>query len=160
METIETIDHMTLSRLVEAQAVRAARVIGRPGGWSVIVQYGNTERPLAATRSREVRIFKKLETLVSYLKGVGVSHFDVDSANFDAASGKTYTRPDTSAALKRAHAAAAHDKWFREQVAQAIKEADDPATEWVSNDAVKAESAKRRAVWRRTAAQGRSGGAA
>lgn len=27
-----------------------------------------------------------------------------------------------------------HDQWFRDQVAQALVEADDPATEWVSNE--------------------------
>jgi hypothetical protein len=148
----ETIDHNTLARLVEAHAVRGAHVIGRPGGWGVIVRYGSTERPLAATRSREVRLFKKLETLVGYLKGVGISRFDVDAENFDPHTVTTYSRPDASESLKRAHAAAAHDKWFREQVAQGIKEADDPATQWVSNETVKAESAKRRAAWSKRAA--------
>ena len=150
--TAETIDHNTLARLVEAHAMRSAHVVGQPGGWGVVVKYGMTERPLAATRSREVRVFKKLETLVGYLKDIGISRFDVDAANFDPKSVTTYSRPDASAALKRAHAAAAHDKWFREQVAQAIKAADDPATQWVSNEIVKAESAKRRAAWRKRAA--------
>lgn len=149
--TTETIDHNTLARLVEAHAVRGAHVIGQPGGWGVIVKYGATERPLAATRSREVRVFKKLETLVGYLMGVGISRFDVDAANFDPQTVATYSRPDASEALKRAHAAAAHDKWFREQVAQGIKEADDPATHWVSNETVKVESAQRRAAWRKRA---------
>ena len=150
--TTETIDHNTLARLVEAQAVRGARVIGQPGGWGVVVKHGRTERPLAATRSREVRVFKKLETLVSYLKEIGISRFDVDAVNFDPQTVSTYSRPDASKALKRAHAAAAHDKWFREQVAQALKEAEDPATQWVSNETVKAESARRRAAWRKRGA--------
>jgi hypothetical protein len=149
--TIETIDHNTLARLVEAQAVRGAHVVGQPGGWGVVVKYGRTERPLAATRSREVRVFKKLDTLVGYLKEIGISRFDVDTANFDPQSVTTYSRPDASEALKRAHAAAAYDKWFREQVAQGIKEAADPAAQWVSNESVKAESAQRRAVWRKRA---------
>jgi hypothetical protein len=149
--TTETIDHNTLVRLVEAQAVRGAHVVGQPGGWGVIVKCGRRERPLAATRSREVRVFKKLETLVRYLKDIGISRFDVDSANFDPQSVTTYSRPDASEALKRAHAAAAHDKWFSEQVALGIKGADDPAAQWVSNESVKAESAQRRAAWRKRA---------
>lgn len=116
------------------------------------MKYGATERPLAATRSRKVRVFKKLETLVGYLKGVGISRFEVDAANFDPQTLATYNRPDTSEALKRAHAAAAHDKWFRQQVAQGLGEAEDPATPWVSNDTVKAESAQRCAAWRKGAA--------
>lgn len=146
MNTAETIDHVTLSHLVSAQTVRAAHVVGQPGGWHIVVKHGKALRPLAATRSREVRVFKKLETLVSYLKGVGVSQFDVDAANFDRESTRTYTRPDSSAALKQAHAAAAHDKWFRAEVAQALQEANDPATKWVSHETVKQDMAKQRAA--------------
>jgi hypothetical protein len=142
----DTIDHQTLTRLVEAKAVNAAHVVGQPGGWRIVVRYGAVERPLVATRSQEVRIFRKMETLVGYLKGVGISRFDVDTADYDPEGGpRPRARPDTSAALKRAHQAAEHDKWFRAQVAEAIREADDPATEWVSHEAAKASWAKRRA---------------
>lgn len=68
--TAETIDHTTLSRLVEAGAVRGAHVVGQAGGWAVTVKYGMAERSLAAQRSRQVRLFKRMETLVSYLKAV------------------------------------------------------------------------------------------
>jgi len=69
--TADTIDHNTLVRLVEAHAVRGACVVGQPGGWGVIVQYGTVEQPLAATRSRGVRVFKKLDTLVGLSEGDG-----------------------------------------------------------------------------------------
>lgn len=122
--TTETIDHTTLTRLAEAGAVRSAHVVGQAGGWGILVKYGMTERALAAQRSHQVRIFRKFETLVSYLKGVGIARFDVDAANFDADSLKTTrSRPDQSEALKRAHEAAAHSKWLKEQVQAAI---DDP----------------------------------
>ncbi|CAN5787282.1 hypothetical protein BH11PSE8_BH11PSE8_07890 [soil metagenome] len=147
-----TIDHNTLARLVEADAVRAAHIVGRPGGWGVVVEYGSTERSLAATRSKEARVFKRFETLVGYLKGIGIVRFDVDTANFDESTGKTYRRPDTSATLKQAHAALAHDRWFQEQVAGAIDQANDPATAWVSNETAMADSAERRAAWRAGAA--------
>jgi hypothetical protein len=150
--TAATIDHNTLARLVEANAVRGTHIVGKPGGWGVIVKYGATESPLAATRSKDVRVFKRLETLVRYLKEIGINRFDVDTSDFDSATVKTYSRPDTSATLKQAHAALVHDRWFREQVAQAIKEADDPSTQWVSNEAAMAEGAKRRAAWRARAA--------
>lgn len=119
----EFIDHTTLSRMVEAGAVRGAHVVGQNGGWAVVVRYGMHERPLAAQRSRQVRIFRKLETLVAYLRGVGLSQFDVDAANFEQESTTRAKRPDRAAALKNAHEAAAYDKWFREQVQAAI---DDP----------------------------------
>ena len=62
--TADTIDHVTLERLVEAGAVRGANIVGQPGGWGVVIQYGMTERVLAAKRGA-IRIFRKFETLVS-----------------------------------------------------------------------------------------------
>ena len=128
----ETIDHSTLTELVEAGALRGAHVVGQPGGWSLRVKYGAAERALAAQRSRQVRVFRRIETLVSYLKDVGIEHFDVDAADYQAEGGKT--RPDRAEAMRRAHEAAAHDKWFRDQIEEAIKEADDPNTEWVPHE--------------------------
>lgn len=142
----ETIDHTTLSRLAEAGAVRSAHIIGQAGGWGVLVKYGMTERALAASRSHQVRIFRKFETLVTYLKGVGIARFEVDAANYDAASMKlSRARPDSSAAMTRAHEAAAYDKWFRAEIEAAIVEADDPKTVWVSNEEVSSNWAKKRA---------------
>jgi hypothetical protein len=142
----QTIDHATLAHLVEGGAVRAAHVIGQKGGWGVMIKYGTSARTLAASRSRQKRIFKKLETLVSYLKDLGIERFDVDAANFDLATLKTYSRPDRAVALKQAHQAAEHDKWFRAQVARGIKEADDPNTQWVSQQDAKASWARKRAA--------------
>lgn len=120
----QTIDHTTLSRLAEAGAVRSAHIIGQAGGWGILVKYGMTERALAAQRSHQVRIFRKFETLVTYLKGVGIARFEVDAVNYDAASLKlTRTRPDSSEAMRKAHEAAAYDKWFRGKVQEAL---DDP----------------------------------
>jgi len=140
-----TIDHNTLSRLVEAGAVRGAHVISQIGGWCVIIKYGMLERPLAATRSKEVRKFKKLETLVNYLKEIGISRFDVDATGYDQSSIQTYKRPDRVEAIRKNQEAIEHDKWFREQVALALVEADDPATEWISNDDVAASWTLKRA---------------
>ncbi|MEN9868615.1 MAG: hypothetical protein RL748_4205 [Pseudomonadota bacterium] len=39
----------------------------------------------------------------------------------------------------------AHDKWMHAQIEQALFEADDPNTVWLSNEEVKARSAARRA---------------
>ncbi|MGO7333587.1 hypothetical protein [Rhizobium leguminosarum] len=127
--TAETIDHSTLSRLVEAGSVDAVHVVGKTGGWSVVIRYGKAERPLAAQRSRQVRVFKRMDTLVSYLKDVGISQFDVDAAGY---APETASRPDRAAALRRTHEAAEYDKWFRKQVEEAIREADDPNAVWIS----------------------------
>jgi len=140
----ETIDHNTLARLVEAGAVRGAHVIGQVGGWAILIKYGMLERPLATTRSKKVRTFKKLETLVAYLKAIGISRFDVDAAQYDPATVQTYTRPDRVAAMCQAQEAVAHDKWFRTQVEQGLQEADDPAAVWIAHDEAKAAMQRQR----------------
>lgn len=86
--TANTIDHVTLGHLVEAGAIRGADVIGGPEGWGVVVKYGMNERALAARRGA-VRTFRKFETLVGYLKELGISQYQVNAANFDAATLKT-----------------------------------------------------------------------
>ncbi len=140
----ETIDHMTLERLIEAGAVRGASIIGQPGGWGVVIQYGMTERTLAAKRGA-VRIFRKFETLVGYLKGIGIATYQVDATRFDPVSRKTGTRKDAATRMKHAHEAAAYDTWFREQVQSAL---DDPRP-GIPNEEVKAHFASRRAALRK-----------
>jgi hypothetical protein len=117
----ETIDHTTLSRLAEAGAVISAHIVGQNGGWGILVKYGVTERALAAQRSHQVRIFRRFETLVSYLRSVGIAHFDVDAVNYDPVSIKnTRNRPDRSEAMKSAHQVVAYDKWLKAEIQEAI----------------------------------------
>jgi len=94
-------------------------VVGQGGGWAILVKYGLHERPLA-TRGKEIRRFRRLETLVSYLKGIGIASFDVDAASYDPAEMLRKARPDRSEALKRAHEAAAYDEWLRAKVAASL----------------------------------------
>lgn len=142
--TRETIDHTTLRHLVEAGAVRGADVIGQPGGWGVVVKYGMTERALAVRRGK-VRVFRRFESLVAYLKTLGLSRYTVDASNYASVMATPAARPDSAERLKRAHEAAEHDRWFREQIAQALQEADDPDTRWISQDEMKAQWAEQRA---------------
>jgi len=118
--TTQTIDHTTLTKLAAAGVVHSAHVIGQQGGWGILVKYGNTERALAAQRSHQVRIFRKLETLVDYLKGIGIPYFDVDAVNYDPNTAAARKRPDRAAAMKDAHAAAAYTKWLKTEIQQAI----------------------------------------
>lgn len=79
------ITHPTLVQLVAAGAVRVVVAVGQPGGWSLLVRYGLAERALAAQRSKQVRVFRKLDTLQAYLEEIGVRRFEVDAANFRVA---------------------------------------------------------------------------
>ena len=82
---MDTITHPTLVQLVAAGAVRVVITVGQPGGWSLLVRYGLAERALAAQRSKQVRVFRKLDTLQAYLEEIGVRRFEVDAANFRVA---------------------------------------------------------------------------
>ena len=83
--SMKTITHPTLVQLVAAGAVRVVIAVGQPGGWSLLVRYGLAERALAAQRSKQVRVFRKLDTLQAYLEEIGVRRFEVDAANFRVA---------------------------------------------------------------------------
>ena len=144
--TRETIDHVTLSRLVEANAVNGANIIGQPGGWGVVIKCGMTERALAAKRG-SVRIFRKFETLVGYLKGIGVAKYQVDATGFDPVALKITHRGEVASnRMKAAHEAAAYDKWFREQVQEAI---DDPRPSIPNAEVKKHFAAKRKELQKR-----------
>lgn len=147
--TANTIDHATLQRLVEAGAVQSAEVVGQPGGWEIFIKYGMVEQALAARRGA-VRIFSRFETLVNYLKNIGISQFNVNASNFDPAEKRA--RPDSAERMKRTFDAADHDKWFREQVEEGIRLADAPDAVWASNDEVMAMGTKFREKWAKQAA--------
>ena len=142
--TTDTIDHTTLSKLAAAGAVRSAHVVGHPGGWGILVKYGRTESALTAQRSQQVRIFRKLDTLVNYLKGVGIAHFDVDTANYDPAShAAARTRPDSAAKLKTTHEAAAYDQWLKAEIQEAV---DDPRPNVANDDVMRRMDARIAAI--------------
>ena len=149
----ETIDQKTLTELVEAGAVRAARVVGCGNVWALSARCGAHDRFLSAKRG-DVRVFRRLETLVGFLRDIGITRFDVDASAFDPDAAGRATRPDRAAALRAAHEAAAHDRWFREQVQQAL---DDPRAP-IPDAEVSADFASRRAALRERLA-GRRGDA-
>ena len=123
----ETINHTTLEQLVEANAVRSTTVVGVQGGWSVLVRYGMAERRLAAQRGG-VRTWRRLDAVAGYLRGLGLARFEVDAANHEDVPDQK--RPDRAKAMRELHDAAEHDRWFREQVEEAVKKADSPDAVW------------------------------
>jgi hypothetical protein len=116
--TDETIDHATLTKLAETGVLRSAHAVGRNGGWGIVVKNGTTEYALAAQPSHQVRIFRTLESLVDYLKCVGIARFDAD--NYDRHCTTATKRPDRAAAMNNAQAAAAYSKWLKAEVQEAI----------------------------------------
>ena len=154
MTASNTIDTAMAKRMADASAIRGASIIGQPGGWSVVLKLGLHERPLGAQRTDKPRTWRSLDRAVAYVKDeLHIARFELlDATNHSEGPPVAGGSPMAAAErLRNAHAAAAHDKWFRAQVEEGIKEADDPNTQWVTNEAVKAISAKRRAAWAKKA---------
>ncbi len=103
---LETIDHQILLRLSQSNLVQAVIVVGKKEGWQIIVKYGDVECYLSSTR-KQVRVFRKLETAIFYLKDLGVEEVIVKVADYNpkVKTGKR-SRPDRSEVLKKTHAAA------------------------------------------------------
>ena len=141
-----TIDTGMVKQLVEAAAIRGASIVGQSGGWSVMIKLGNVEKQLRTQRTNKPRLWRSLDRCVEYLKNeLHIVRFDLlDATNYEHAAAGGKARVDTAERMRRTHEAAGHDKWFREQVEQAVKEADDPNGEWVSHQDAKASWAKKR----------------
>jgi hypothetical protein len=142
-----TIDTAMAKRMIEASAIRGASIIGQPGGWSVVLKLGVQEKPLGAQRSDKPRMWRSLDRCVEYLKKeLHIARFELlDATNYSDVALVGKIREDASERLRKAHEAAAHDKWFRDQVEIGLAEADDPAAQWVTNEAANASWAKKRA---------------
>lgn len=133
----KTVSHDTLKNLVNAGAVSSATVVGSGAGWSLVAQIGNNNKTLLS-KSKKIREFKKFETIVKYLKNIGIVRFYTDAEMFDPdQKAMSVKRPDKAKVLKEAYAAVVHDKWFREQVQSAIDYADSENAEWLSHDEMK-----------------------
>lgn len=116
----EMIDQNTLERLVEAGAVRGADVIGHAGGWGIVVKYGTMERALAVKRGT-LRSFRKFETLVLFLKRMGISEYQVNATNFDPVEMKRHlVRPDAADRMKKVFEAKAYSDWLDKKLDAAM----------------------------------------
>lgn len=120
-----TIDTLLARQMVEAAALRGASIIGQPGGWSVMLKIGKTEKPLGTQRTDKPRTWRSLDSCMTYLRDeLHIVRVDgIDASRYSAASVHTKRRADSSARMKAAHEAAAYDKWFRAQVQESL---DDP----------------------------------
>jgi hypothetical protein len=144
-----TIDTAMARRMVEASAIRGASIIGVPGGWSVMLKLGLTEKALGSQRRDTPRLWRSLDTCIAYLrKDLHIARVDLlDASNHSEVDVSRSTRADASERMKQAHAAAAYDKWFRVQVQASI----DDQRPSIPHEQVVVEFAERRGALRRRA---------
>lgn len=74
----KNLNNAALRLLTESGSVKSLRVAGVDDGWILKVKSGSSEHTLASN-ARPVRVFKKLDTLVMYLKKIGITRFDIDT---------------------------------------------------------------------------------
>lgn len=129
-----TIDTAVAKRLAEASAIRGASIVGKPGGWSVMIKMGMVEKPLGTQRTDKPRTWRSLDSCVQYLRDeLQIMRVDMlDASNYSTGDVSGRQRPDSAQRLKRAHEAAAYDAWFREQVQASI---DDPRPSLTNDEA-------------------------
>lgn len=145
--TADTIDRTTLEHLAKAGAIRGASIVGQPGGWGVVFQYGLTERVLAARRGA-IRVYRKFETLVEYLKSIGIAKYQVDATGYEPVVPATdRKRTDAAERMKEAHAAVAYRKWLEGKVSAARAGIADGSNKPIPDE----EWAAERAEWEREA---------
>lgn len=140
----QIIDGKAVRSLVDADAILGATIIGRPGGWSILVRYGAAERAVAAQRAQQPRLWRNLNSAAAYVRDdLGVARFEVDTDGHEQEAAG-HRRPDQAAALRRMHAVAEHDAWFRAEVEKAISEADAPDAIWVRHEDVEEDIRRQR----------------
>ena len=105
----------TARELAEAGSISSAMIVGQPGGWGVRLRVGQSEGALAGKDGRP-RLFSKIDTAAATMRDLGLTQLIIDLAGYASDDARPSRRPDRSVALKRTHAAAAHDTWFRQQV--------------------------------------------
>ncbi len=138
--------HLTLEKLRAASKagdVSGVTVSAIGSGFVIRVGTARGEGILTKARGQEPRIFGNPLLAMTLLREAGIhaGGFDLSGYNIDAPA--TRSRPDRSTAMKKAHQAAAYEKWFQSQVLASL---DDPA-ESLEDDAVSvAFAAHRRAL--------------
>ena len=132
--SLQVINQRTLKQLVEDGIVRSATAIPHEDKWEVVVHYGRVEKVLATTPGNKIRTWSKMDTLVEYIAKLGIKRLETDLTGYTVGIKPGRKRPDRSIALKQAHAAAEHDKWFREQVQIGLEQAKSPNAVWISQE--------------------------
>jgi len=151
---LPALQHATLQQLAAAKALGGARAVPMEGGWALQVRYGEAKGLLEAQRSRRPRLFRRLETLVDYLRDIGVASFEVEVGASPPEAAPSRRRPDRAAALRRLHQLAEESPErasprpapIDSEISAALAEADDPATEWFPHKEFKREWAGLRAA--------------
>lgn len=98
---LEPIYHSELVALLIAAGSKSVRCRARGviGFWNLYVETDEQVRILTSTRSKSPRRFAKMQTMVDYLRDLGITQFTVHLTHVPTPAPRT--RPDRSKALKQ-----------------------------------------------------------
>jgi hypothetical protein len=152
LHDIIVMSHLNLDQFRSAFLTGGLRSVGITAQGSqffVNAQPQNGDRiTLATTRGKQARVFRNLAKAIAVLHEIGARKVEVDTSAWLPGETLGPQRPDTAERQRRAHQAAEYDAWFRAEIEEAIREADDPNCVWVSNEEVERMSEEYRARWR------------
>jgi hypothetical protein len=150
-------DKAQASAAVRAGGVLSAIVRAAKGSFFVELETSSGVVELVKKNDRQPRAFRDPGQALKLVRELGVSHgrLALDEWDTHAPKAKAWARPDQSAHLKakhrRADEAAEYDKWYRAEVEQGLKEADDPAVEKIPHAQAMAMLTQMREARRKTA---------
>jgi hypothetical protein len=96
---------------------------------------------LITTRAKTPRRFRDPGKAMLLLREMGIVTAQIDASRWKPGAvqaGKA--RPDRAVAMKQAHEAAAHDRWFRAQIEEGLREANAPNAVFYSHEQVMADT--------------------
>ena len=132
-----TINHRTFETQVAADRIEEIVAVGHGPLWSLVIQDKQRQWHLLVDDAANPRIWSTLDGLTADLAEYGIDRFDVYLGSCRAGR---ETRNDE--AIRQAQKAAEYDCWFRNQVAEALVEADNPNTPWLTTDEARDELEK------------------
>lgn len=97
---MDTIREPTLRELIETNSISLITAIGQKGGFAVAFRCGGAAERFLSSARGELRLFSNLTTLAGYLGRLGISRFEVNTANYEAGRLRP-ARPDRAEALRR-----------------------------------------------------------
>ena len=129
------IDGDLVRGLAAARQIRGATIVGRPGGWSVLVRYDGEERLVAGDRSEKAQVWGALDGAAGFVRSeLGLVRFDVDAAA-DMPPRPEEARPEGDASPLPSQRTD-YEEWARRDIEAALREAEDPETVWFDNETV------------------------
>ena len=137
---MQTYTPKQLQSALDAGGIRRVTITGQGACFYIQVTSRNGDGVLTKARSPEPRSFNNPLQAFTALRRIGIRNGDFDTTQWTPEQREASKRPDRAQAMNELHSMAEHGRWIREQIADALREAADPATEWVDNATVEADA--------------------